>query len=205
MDTPKSVPVKRRLFNYKRLLNPVVLLIKYVPLVGLLGLLGWLFITVEVTINDQQTITERALALAGISTTPYLIYQSTPPLYTMADKAALKHGIDPLLFRALIQQESAWNPNAVSSVGAAGLTQLMPATAASECGLSSDQRFDAVLNLDCGAQYFAAQLRRFGSVDLALAAYNSGPDRVAKLGRIPRIKETQNYVSNILANWGGGV
>jgi soluble lytic murein transglycosylase-like protein len=205
METPKPVQMKRGSFNYKRFLQPVVLVIKYVPLVGLIGLSSWLFITVEVRVNDQQTITERALALAGISITPYQVYQSTPPLVIEADKAALKHGIDPLLFRALIQQESGWNPDAVSPVGAAGLTQLMATTAASECGLMADERFAVEKNLDCGAKYFSAQLRRFGSVDLALAAYNAGPEKVAKLGRIPRIRETQAYVSNILATWQGGV
>jgi hypothetical protein len=165
---------------------------------------GWLFVSVDISLNDRSTVMKRALALGGMGLTPYLVYSHTPPLYAMADKAALAHGIDPLLFRALIQQESAWNPNAVSPAGAAGLTQLMPETAASECGLSADERFDVEKNLDCGASYFAAQLRRFGSVDLALAAYNSGPSRVAKLGRIPRIRETQNYVSSIMSNWSGG-
>jgi soluble lytic murein transglycosylase-like protein len=79
----------------------------------------------------------------------------------------------------------------------------MAATAKEHCGLEADERFHPAKNLDCGASYFAAQLRRFGNVELALAAYNSGPDRVAKLGRVPRIRETQNYVSNIMASWGG--
>jgi soluble lytic murein transglycosylase-like protein len=125
-------------------------------------------------------------------------------LKSKADRYAVKYNIDPLLFRALIKQESNWNPKAVSPVGAAGLTQLMPATAASECGLSAKERFDPDKNLNCGAYYFSKQLQRFGAVDLALAAYNSGPDRVAKLGRIPRIKETENYVSRIMANWQEG-
>jgi soluble lytic murein transglycosylase-like protein len=152
-------------------------------------------------VRDVEFLQEQLLAVPASTPEPP---QTKPPLYAMADKAALAHGIDPLLFRALIQQESAWNPNAVSPVGAAGLTQLMPATASSECGLTADERFDAEKNLNCGASYFAAQLRRFGAVDLALAAYNSGPSRVAKLGRIPRIRETQNYVSRIMANWQEG-
>jgi soluble lytic murein transglycosylase-like protein len=124
-----------------------------------------------------------------------------PPLFQMADAAATKHGIEPLLFRALITQESGWNPDAASKAGAAGLTQLMPDTAEEECGLSDQQRFIPDKNLDWGAKYFATQLRRFESVDLALAAYNSGPDRVARLGRVPRIPETQEYVQRIMANW----
>lgn len=131
-------------------------------------------------------------------------FPQSDTLESKADHYAVKHSIDPPLFRALITQESAWNPQAVSSVGAAGLTQLMPDTAAGECGLSADDRFDPDKNLDCGAYYLAQQLRRFGAVDLALAAYNAGPERVAKLGRIPRIKETQDYVSRIMANWQEG-
>ena len=126
-------------------------------------------------------------------------------LQQLADAYAIKHSVDTKLFRALIQQESLWDPNAVSHVGAAGLTQLMPATAADECGLTSDDRFDPDKNLNCGAYYLSKQLERFGSVELALAAYNSGPERVARLWRIPRIKETQNYVSRIMSNWNDGV
>ena len=168
-------------------------------------LIAWLFVTVDVRFNDRQTIAKRALALGGLGLTPYFVYTHTPPLYTQADRAALRHGIDPLLFRALIQQESQWDAAAVSPVGAVGLSQLMPATALGECNLTPEERFDVDKNLNCGAHYFAKQLRRFGSVDLALAAYNSGPERVAKLGRVPRIRETQNYVSKIMAHWGQGV
>lgn len=125
----------------------------------------------------------------------------TPPLLLMADAAADKHGLDNHLFRALVAQESGWNKDAKSKKGASGLTQLMPATAKEECGLTSQDIFDPAKNLDCGAFYFAKQMRRFGSVDLALAAYNSGPDRVAKLGRVPRIPETQDYVERIKTSW----
>ncbi|MCP4702633.1 MAG: lytic transglycosylase domain-containing protein [Gammaproteobacteria bacterium] len=119
----------------------------------------------------------------------------------MSDKAALRHGVDPMLLRALVARESSWNPRAVSPKGAAGLTQLMPATAKHECGLLPEAIFEPARNLDCGARYFAKQLRRFKSVELALAAYNSGPARVARLGRVPRIRETQQYVSHIMADW----
>ena len=77
-----------------------------------------------------------------------------------------------------------------------GLTQLMPATA---LGLGVN-RYDVEGNLRGGATYLRQQLDRFGHYHLALAAYNAGPGRV-KNGRIPRISETQNYVSNILSNW----
>jgi soluble lytic murein transglycosylase-like protein len=120
-----------------------------------------------------------------------------------ADQIANEHGIAPRLFQALITQESAWRINAVSHAGAVGLTQLMPATALDHCGLDRAELRDPIKNMRCGASYFAEQLKRFGDVELALAAYNSGPDRVAKLGRVPRIQETQNYVRNITTAWGG--
>ncbi|MEM7017816.1 MAG: lytic transglycosylase domain-containing protein [Pseudomonadota bacterium] len=161
----------------------------------------WLFVSVDVSFNDRQKIASRVMALGGLGLTPFFVYSETPPLLAMADRAALKHGIDPMLFRALVNQESQWNPSAVSPKGAAGLTQLMPATAKEACGLEGNDRFDPEKNLDCGALYLAKQIRRFESVHLALAAYNSGPTRVAKLGRIPRIPETQNYVSKIMTSW----
>lgn len=84
---------------------------------------------------------------------------------------------------------------AVSPAGAGGLTQLMPATAAA---LGVSDRFDAAANLTGGADYLARQLVRFGDVRLALAAYNAGPERVARLGRVPRIAETQAYVTAVV-------
>ena len=108
--------------------------------------------------------------------------------------AARKYGIDPDMFVRLIQQESSFRPNVVSPKGAIGLGQLMPATA-QELGV--DPR-DPLQNLEGAAKYFSQQLKRFGDPSLALAAYNAGPTRVAKLGRVPNIAETQNYVKTIL-------
>jgi hypothetical protein len=108
--------------------------------------------------------------------------------------AARKYGIDPDMFVRLIQQESSFRPNVVSPKGAIGLGQLMPATA-QELGV--DPR-DPLQNLEGAAKYFSQQLKRFGSPELALAAYNAGPTRVAGLGRVPNIAETQNYVKTIL-------
>jgi len=125
-------------------------------------------------------------------------------LRLLATQAAKKHGVYPRLFHALITQESAWNPRAISHAGASGLTQLMPSTALGECGLKRRYLFDVRANLDCGARFFGKLLNRFGSVRLALAAYNSGETRVARLGRVPRIRETQHYVKRIMANWKKG-
>lgn len=106
-------------------------------------------------------------------------------------EAAERHGLDPKLLHALVIVESAYRSEACSPVGACGLTQLMPGTASD---LGVQDRFDPIQNLSGGADYLARQVLRFGDVRLALAAYNSGPDRVARLGRIPAITETQNYV-----------
>jgi hypothetical protein len=111
-----------------------------------------------------------------------------------ARDAARKYGIDPDMFLRLIQQESSFRPDVVSPKGAIGLGQLMPATA-KELGVDPT---DPMQNLEGSAKYLSQQLKRFGSPDLALAAYNAGPTRVAKLGRVPNIAETQNYVKKIL-------
>ncbi len=111
-----------------------------------------------------------------------------------ARDAARKYGIDPAMFLRLIQQESSFNPSAVSPKGAIGLGQLMPDTA-QELGVDPT---DPMQNLEGAAKYLSQQLKRFGSPELALAAYNAGPTRVARLGRVPNIAETQNYVKTIL-------
>jgi len=129
---------------------------------------------------------------------------SSNNLRLLASQAAKRYRINRQLFHALITQESAWNPKAISPAGARGLTQLMPNTAWGECGLKRRDLFNARANLNCGAFYFSKLLKRFDSVRLALAAYNSGETRVARLGRIPKIRETQHYVKQIMANWHKG-
>lgn len=104
-------------------------------------------------------------------------------------------GVPAVLLAALIRTESAWNPNALSRVGAIGLAQLMPATAR---GLGVDPH-DPVQNVLGGARYLRAQLDRFDDVALALAAYNAGPHRVVQYQGVPPFKETQAYVRKILS------
>ncbi len=109
---------------------------------------------------------------------------------------AAKYDISPALLEALVWQESRWNTGAVSPVGARGLAQLMPGTAR-QLGVDSS---DPSANLEGGARYLRSQLDTFGgNIEKALAAYNAGPGRVQRAGGIPRIRETQNYVSAILA------
>lgn len=118
------------------------------------------------------------------------------PYGALIAETSLRYTLDPLLLGALIKQESGFDAAVTSHAGAAGLTQLMPATA-KELGVTD--RTDPAQAVEGGAKYLAAQLRRFGSVRLALAAYNAGPGTVARLGRIPAYAETQRYVRNILA------
>lgn len=123
------------------------------------------------------------------------LHPLSQPFAEAVAEAAERHGLDPKLLHALVVTESAYRPDARSPVGAGGLTQLMPATAL-ELGVRD--RFDPVENLRGGADYLARQILRFGDLRLALAAYNAGPARVARLGRVPDIAETQAYVVTVI-------
>lgn len=117
----------------------------------------------------------------------------------MAYNAAMKYQVDPDLVRAVIQQESGWNPTAKSGAGALGLMQLMPDTA-KDLGVKNP--LDPQQNIEGGVKYLSQQLKRFGDVNLALAAYNAGPGAVQKYGnQVPPYKETQNYVETIMGNF----
>jgi soluble lytic murein transglycosylase-like protein len=110
---------------------------------------------------------------------------------------AVRHGVNPALVRAVISVESSFDPAARSHAGAVGLMQLMPATAR-ELGV------DPLLpeqNIEGGVRYLAALLRMFGSVELALVAYNGGPGfarRYAR-GETALYGETRGYVARVLA------
>ena len=133
--------------------------------------------------------------LARRSDDPVAAPQAAQPFAAMIAAAASRHGLDPKLLHALVLVESGYRPDAVSRAGAVGLTQLMPQTARD---LGVDDRRDPAANLAGGAAYLARMLLRFGDLRLALAAYNAGPERVARLGRTPNIPETQAYVSRVV-------
>ncbi len=118
-------------------------------------------------------------------------------LYPLVQRAACEAGLPIGLMDAMLIQESRYNPMALSPKGAFGLGQLMPGTA-KQLGVD---RYSLHGNLRGAARYLSWQLREFGRVDLALAAYNAGPGRVRSVKRVPRIAETQNYVTKILTNW----
>ena len=126
---------------------------------------------------------------------PVRLPDLSQPFMAAIAVAAERHGLDPKLLHALVVVESGYDPVVCSPVGACGLTQLMPGTAAD---LGVRNRFDPAANLDGGADYLARQLAAFGDLRLALAAFNAGPARVARLGRVPDIRETQSYVVQVV-------
>jgi soluble lytic murein transglycosylase-like protein len=111
------------------------------------------------------------------------------------ERAAANAGIDPRLLTAVVWVESGFQPDAVSHAGAIGLAQLMPGTAE---GLGVDP-YDPEQNLAGGARFLKEMIDRFGRVDLALAAYNAGPARVASLhDGGPGVPVSQDYVNAVL-------
>jgi transglycosylase-like protein with SLT domain len=119
--------------------------------------------------------------------------------YAVGRRAANKYNIPWPLFRAMINQESGWNPNARSGAGAIGFSQLMPGTAA---GMGVNP-YNPRANLFGGARYLANQYGAFHNWRLALSAYNSGPGGSERSGRVEGIPETQAYVKAIMGAWGG--
>ena len=117
----------------------------------------------------------------------------------LVSKYAEKNGLDEDFVKAVINQESGFNPNATSKCGAMGLMQLMPSTAQ---GLGVTDAYDAEQNIDGGTKYLKGLLDRFdNNKSLALAAYNAGPNAVKKYGGIPPYSETQNYVKSVLSKY----
>ncbi len=113
------------------------------------------------------------------------------------DQVEQDYGLPQGLVHAVIHQESRGRANAVSVKGALGLMQLMPGTAA-QLGVNP---YDPEQNVRGGARYLRQQIDRFGSIPLALAAYNAGPGAVLRYGGVPPYRETQNYVSTIMRRW----
>jgi hypothetical protein len=114
--------------------------------------------------------------------------------------AAVRHGLPPLLLAALLRSESGFDPRAVSPAGARGIAQFMPATAR---GIGLRDPFDPAQAIPAAARLLSGHVRAFGSVPLALAAYNAGPGAVRRHGGIPPYPETQAYVARVLALAGG--
>jgi len=146
----------------------------------------------------QAALAQAAGPTATTAAAPVAAAPGGPtPFAAEIEAAAQRHGLDPALLKGLIRQESNFNPTAGSPAGARGLTQLMPATAAS---LGVTDVTDPAQSIEGGAKYLKQQLDRFGGdVTKALAAYNAGPGAVAKYGGVPPYAETQAYVQKVQA------
>jgi soluble lytic murein transglycosylase-like protein len=112
-------------------------------------------------------------------------------------RASVKHGVSAALVKAVIAAESGFDSFAVSDKGARGLMQLMPDTAEQ---LGVDDALDPWQNIDGGTRYLCSMIDRFpGEIELALAAYNAGPTKVAQFQGVPPYKETRTYVKRVLS------
>jgi soluble lytic murein transglycosylase-like protein len=120
-------------------------------------------------------------------------------LDSLVQQNAATWQVDPALVKAVIANESGFDANATSRVGAQGLMQLMPETAQH---LGVRDPYDPQQNVAGGTRYLRGLLDRFGGdTRLAIAAYNAGPGAVEKYGDVPPYAETQNYVQNVLASY----
>jgi soluble lytic murein transglycosylase-like protein len=145
-----------------------------------------------------QSMISEALSRSGDSGEGYAS-SAIPPaqLEPVIRQSAAAYQVDPSLVKAIIANESGFNPSATSPVGAQGLMQLMPSTAAS---LGVQNSYDPVQNIQGGTRYLRGLYDRFGDWKLAVAAYNAGPEAVHKYGGVPPYRETQNYVQNVMAS-----
>ena len=144
----------------------------------------------------RPAATETTLVTSAVSpSTTVTPSRKVGTLDGLIDSISTRHGVDPSLVRAVIQIESNFDRRAVSHKGAKGLMQLIPATG-KRFGVRDF--FDPAQNIEGGVRYLRFLLEKFrGNLDLSLAGYNSGENRVARVGRIPRIPETQNYVRKV--------
>jgi soluble lytic murein transglycosylase-like protein len=146
-------------------------------------------------LTEIRTIERRILAFGDAPPVPRA--PATARFKTFVERAAQGARVDPALVRAVIANESGFDPRATSSAGAQGLMQLMPATAAAY-GVANP--FDPAQNVAGGTSYLRDLLARFGGdLRLAVAAYNAGPRAVERYGGIPPFPETRAYVERVMA------
>lgn len=130
--------------------------------------------------------------------TTRLSFGELRPLIVMASEET---GLPVALIDAVIRTESGYRPQAVSRTGAMGLMQLMPGTAKD---LGVRDAFDPAQNILGGARYLRRMLDRFGTLELAIAAYNAGPGNVQKHNGVPPFRETKQYVRTVIGRYQKG-
>lgn len=141
-------------------------------------------------------------AVAAASSQPASVQNGSTPFSSIVASASARYSLPPGMLAAVAATESGNNPRAVSPSGAEGIMQMMPSTVA---GLGVDP-FDPSQAIPAAASILSGYLQRFGSVPLALAAYNAGPGAVETYGGVPPYPQTENYVSKIetlMANQAG--
>jgi soluble lytic murein transglycosylase-like protein len=140
------------------------------------------------------------LIVTGAVSSPYPSHAQPKSIDGIIEKYATHYQLDPSLIRSIIETESNFNPKAVSPKGARGLMQLMPATAQR---LGVENSFDPEQNIEGGVKHFRSLLDTFdNNLVLSLAAYNAGENLVQRLGRVPEIKETRDYVKLVTQRYG---
>jgi soluble lytic murein transglycosylase-like protein len=158
------------------------------------------YVDADGVIHITNTPTENNVPYVLIMKEKRVIVQLKGPLTNYEDlivKASERYRVDSALVKAVIKAESNFNHRAVSPVGARGLMQLMPATAAT---LQVQDSFQPENNIDGGVRYLRYLMNLFnGNLPLVLAAYNSGENTVLRYNnRIPPYQETQTYVRRVL-------
>ena len=133
--------------------------------------------------------------LGGAASSPALRDPAVARYSHLFVQAGQKHGIDPSVLAAVAKVESGGNASAVSPAGARGLMQFMPATAR---GYGIDP-LDPAQAVDGAARMLTEQRNAFGTLELALAAYNAGPGAVRRHGGIPPYSETRSYVRKVMS------
>ena len=151
--------------------------------------------TIQVREDGMKVIVNEPSEARSRRLSDRLIAVPDPALAEAIDRHAVARDLEPRLVQALVQVESGYNRKARSNKGAIGLMQLMPGTASD---LAVSDPWDPEQNLRGGTSYLRQMFDRFGGLELALAAYNAGPEAVAKYGGIPPYEETRNYVQRIL-------
>ena len=153
----------------------------------------------DTKVEQQPTVSSGSIFTDVLNTS---ISSGSVDLDAIFDVTGRRFNIPPNLLKAIAKAESGFQPNATSPAGAMGIMQLMPGTAKY---LGVTDPYDPEQSIIGGAKYLREVLDQFnGDVQLALAAYNAGPNNVVKYGGIPPFSETQNYVKTVMGYLGGG-